>query len=208
MLLRQEKIFLHRYGIIIAMESRGNSPEDTELASWFTVGDYIKAFAKRDREAIVEAIRRRFTERYVSPLLESNAKHGFAIMAICCLMIEALESFRQGWKNTNGLEQRAFNEFFAREVHFADFRGYESYFYRNVRCGILHQGETYHAWKIRRTGPIFDQTTHTINATRFLYAMRKVLDDFCDRLKTADWKSEEWQNVNKKMRALCAHCRT
>jgi hypothetical protein len=89
-----------------------------------------------------------------------------------------------------------------------DFRGYERYFHRNVRCAILHQGETYYGWKIIRSGPVFDQATRTVNATRFLAAMEKLLNQFCDQLKSSDWKSEDWQNVHKKMRALCKHCRT
>jgi hypothetical protein len=38
--------------------------------------------------------------------------------------------------------------------------------------------------------------------------MEKLLGGFCDGLKTAEWKSEEWQNINIKMRALCEHCGT
>ena len=96
------------------MESRGNDPDDTKLASRFTVADYKKAYGKRDREAIAEAIRRRFTERYVSPVSKSKAKHGCTLMAISCLMIETLESFRQGWRSTDGLDEQAFHLFFAR----------------------------------------------------------------------------------------------
>src|ERR1019366_376264 len=191
-------------GIIKGMNPASNS-DDTKLASRFTVADYNRARAHKDRKAISEAIRRRFTERYISPVSKSKAKHGFAIMAICCLMIESLESFRQGWKSTDGLDEQAFQLFFARESAFGDFHGYEGYFHRNVRCGILHQGETYHGWKIVRTGPLFEQATRTINATRFLRSMKKLLDDFCDGLKSAEWESREWQNVNKKMRALCNH---
>jgi hypothetical protein len=182
--------------------------DDTKLASRFTVADYKKAYIDKNREAIAEAIRRRFTERYITPVSESKAKHGFTMMAVCCLMIESLESFRQGWKSTSGLDKYAFQLFFAREPAFADFRGYERYFHSNVRCGILHQGETYHGWKILRTGPLFDKAIRTINATRFLNEMKKVLDDFCDQLKSLEWNSKDWQNVNKKIHALCAHCRT
>lgn len=104
---------------------------------------------------------------------------------------EALESFQQGWRSTDGLDHQVFSEFFARAPDFADFRDYDSYFHRNVRCGILHQGETRHAWKILRSGPLFDEKTRTINATRFLRAMKKVLDDFCNRFKTADRTSKD-----------------
>jgi hypothetical protein len=38
-----------------------SNPDDTELASRFTVADYYKAHTNKDREAIAEAICRRFT---------------------------------------------------------------------------------------------------------------------------------------------------
>jgi hypothetical protein len=186
----------------------GRNSDDSKLASRFTVGDYARAASDKDRRVIAEAIRRRFTERYISPVSESKAKHGFAMMAICCLMIESSESFRQGWESTDGRDKQAFQLFFARQPTFAVFRGNETYFHRNVRCAILHQGETYNGWKIVRTGPLFEQATRTINAARFLDKMKRLLDEFCDSLKSADWESEDWKNVNKKMRALCKHCRT
>ena len=64
------------------------------------IADYNKAHATKDRQAIEEAIRRRFTERYVSPVSESEAKRGFTMVAISSLMIEAFESFRKGWTSS------------------------------------------------------------------------------------------------------------
>jgi hypothetical protein len=81
------------------MRPAATNTDSTELAS---VADYNRAVGKEDRNAIAEAIRRRFTERDISPVSESKAKHGFTIIAICCLMIESLESFRQGWKSSDG----------------------------------------------------------------------------------------------------------
>src|SRR5438445_8081220 len=93
----------------------------TQLASRFTVVDCERSLANKDRDAIAEAIRRRFTERYISPVLQSSQKHGFTLMAIACLMIESLESFQQGWKTTDGHEKEAFDLFFLRESTFSDF---------------------------------------------------------------------------------------
>src|SRR5713226_1846508 len=72
-----------------------------ELASGFTVGDYLDAVNARNRDVIAEGIHRRFTERYLEPVTDSAAKrHGFTMMAIASLMIEALQSFRLGWADT------------------------------------------------------------------------------------------------------------
>lgn len=117
----------------MAMKPPTPHVDATELASGFTVGDYNRAVANKDREAIAEAIRRRFMERYISPVSEPQVKHGFTIMAICCLMIESLESFRQGWKSTDGRDKEAFTLFFSRESAFGAFLGYEDYFHRNAR---------------------------------------------------------------------------
>jgi hypothetical protein len=189
------------------MNPPATTSDATELASNFTVAHYRRAAACKDRSVIAEALRRRFAERYIFPVSESRVKHGFATMAICCLMIESIETFRQGWESSRGHEGEAFERFFTREPAFAAFVGHEKHFYENVRCGILHQGETYRGWKVVRRGALFDKTTRTINAALFLRKMRRVLDDFCDELKVAEWKSGQWERVNKKMRALCTNCK-
>ena len=178
----------------------------TELASDFTVADYEKARHVKDRRAIAEAIRRRFTERYIRPLtVDPHRKHGFAMMAIACLMIEALESFRQGWETSDGQSKAAFCFFFDATESFAMFRGRGQSFYTHVRCGILHQAETTGGWKIERKGPLLS-ADGTINATRFIETLEHVLDGFCDELIGAPWDSPEWKKVCKKMNAICKNC--
>src|SRR3990170_2299006 len=87
--------------------------ENTRLSSSVTIGKYRQFEANENREEIAKFILERFTERYITPLLgDTKKKHGFCIMAISCLMIEALESFRQGWCDTNGKSKKAFESFF------------------------------------------------------------------------------------------------
>jgi len=94
------------------MTSLRNDPDYTQLASRFTVADYKRASGAQDRAAIADAIRRRFIERYVQPVSgHAGQKHGFTIMAVSCLMIEALESFRRGWEKSQGRSKRAFRFF-------------------------------------------------------------------------------------------------
>jgi hypothetical protein len=190
------------------MKSTTHDPEDTELATGFTVRDYKKARDSHppNRNAIAEAIRRRFAERYLKPV-NTQAKHGFTIMAVSCLMIEALESFRQGWETSDRQSKAAFCFFFDAFEPFKDFRGHAQAFYTNVRCGILHQAETTGGWRIRRdSSPLLDATALTINANQFLKALEQVLASFCDALKTAAWDSPDWKNVRKKMNAIVRNC--
>jgi hypothetical protein len=189
------------------MRPPSTNPEDTEIASNFTVRQYGAAREARNREEIADAIRRRFTERYIDPALKPTERHGFTMMAISCLMIEAFVSLQMGWKTSDGKGESAVSRFFNGWDRFREFRGHGKAFYKSVRCGILHQAETTEGWKIVRAGPLFDLGSHAINADRFLRTLKEVLDDFCDKLKTLDWNGPEWKSVLKKMNAICENCR-
>jgi hypothetical protein len=181
--------------------------ELTELATGFTVRNYQDALHAGDasRALIADAIHRRFTERYLDPAL-GVPQHGFTMMAIACLMIEALECFRQGLPTSRNISQPVFTAFVAWAPPLAVFASERNALYANVRCGILHQAETRGGWKILRQGPLFDLPTRTINAIAFLDALRQILHDYCEGLKTTRWDSPEWENVRARMNAICANC--
>jgi len=105
------------------------------------------------------------------------------------------------------MSQQVFTAFVAWAPQLAVFSPERNALYTNVRCGILHQAETRGGWKILRQGPLFDQPTQTINATAFLDALRQILRDYCEGLKTAPWDSPTWENVRNRMNAICANCR-
>jgi len=181
-------------------------PELTKLASNFTVRDYKAARDGKHRVRIAEGVRRRFTERYILPAADGPNRHGFTMMAISCLMIEAFVSLQKGWKNSDGRSAEAFSSFFNDADLFRGFSGHEKQFYKNVRCGILHQAEATGGWKILRKGPLFDSGTNTVNAVRFMNTLQKVLNDFCDGLKAAPWDGAQWRSVCLKMDTICDNC--
>ncbi len=121
-------------------------------------------------------------------------------------MVEAVESFRQGWLDTKDRSKAAFCSFFDAHNQFAPFRGHAERFYYEVRCGILHQGETRGGWRILRSGPVFDPSTRVINATAFLRSVGRVLKAYCRDLARDDWDSESWKKCRKKMDAICKAC--
>ena len=131
-------------------------------------------------------------------------------MAICCLMIEALESFWRGWSDTRGRSGEAFRSFFRRcleqNLELGVFSQQADDFYEGVRCGILHQAETTRGWRIRRKGPLFDQSTKTINATKFHDQLENALKRYCDELKQSEWDSEIWCNLREKMKRVIENC--
>ncbi|NJL20392.1 MAG: hypothetical protein HC895_05505 [Leptolyngbyaceae cyanobacterium SM1_3_5] len=175
------------------------TPLDTQLSSRVSISKYRELKQARSKDEIIRFIRERFTERYIAPLEGKNGqnttKHGFCTMAICCLMIEALESFWSGWPNTRYKSKCAFRSFFNRnDIRFNDFRDCADEFYTHVRCGILHQAETTGGWHIRRKGDLFTPSTKTINATKFHKRLKESLEAYCSELNEAEWDDDIWEN--------------
>jgi hypothetical protein len=81
-------------------------------------------------------------------------------------------------------------------------------FYSNVRCGILHTGETKGGWKITRDYkiPLLDEDTKTINATKFANVLEKELVDYSRILEKSEWSSKEWTNFRLKMADIIKNC--
>ncbi len=175
------------------------------LSSSTTVSRYIEMEKQKDMHGITAFIRERFRERYIKPFENNKNKHGFIMMAAACLMIEALESYWQGWhKSPNSA--LAFCQFFDRSARFASLHGFSREFYLHIRCGIMHQGETTGGWHIRRDLKVlFEPLPKRIDATRFLKEVDESLCDYCVALEKAAWDSELWKNLRKKMKDVCAN---
>jgi hypothetical protein len=178
-----------------------------------TVGDYKKWQGEGDpgKAKIAEFFRERVRERYIEPVIgpDSGNMNGFAIMALSCLLIETYETFRQGWRSSDGKSKEAFRHFFNREDLFHDFRGHAEDFWKNVRCGILHQGETTGGWQITRVKgkPLFDPGIHNIvQATKFHALLAKVIDKYRDDLNANLLTSEIWKHFLTKMKATIDNC--
>jgi hypothetical protein len=187
---------------------------ETLLSTRVTVGMYREMERNQDREGIADFVHHRFRERYVIPPLAipPEGKSGFLIMGVSCLLIEALESFYQGWESTErtksqpSLSKHAFRLFFLRQWRFKDFRDYSTDFYKCVRCGILHQGETTGGWHVLRSGLLFDEETLTVNATKFHSNISGALDDYRRNLIASGWDSQMWENLRIKMKTTIKNC--
>lgn len=166
-------------------------------------------------------IRYRLFERYIDPVraLDSHPdtkakKNGFYVMAVSCLLIETLVAFWRGWETTEpyhdssgrfvkGKSGKAFSLFFRTQPRFRVFRS--SRFYKHVRCGILHQGETTGGWTILRTGALFDGVKR-INATQFHNELAAAIDDYVAVLRNPLGNSKYRKNFDKKMQAVIKNC--
>ena len=173
----------------------------------YTINDYNEDLEKGNKDRIAEFFYNRFNERYIEPFEENEKKNGFSMMAVACLMIEALECFDQGLKETPRKKGKQFFEnFFFRCDDLADFRGLG--FYKHIRCGILHQAETTGGWKISRRGeiPLLNKSTKTINATKFLEQLKKYLINYRKKLEKEGFNGPIWLKFKKKMNTIIKNC--
>lgn len=141
-------------------------------------------------------------------LYRKQYKHGFAMMANCCLLIETIASFLGG---TNKTEKGKAVELYIKVFEKAKDYGndlekfVDKKIYGAMRCGLLHQGETYDNFIIRRSGDILYSDDKTINATKFAKALRLFLQSYREELKSEKWDSELWDNCRTKIRHIIAN---
>ncbi len=195
-------------------------PWDTILAgsrqanTAITVRGYSRMLKNKDSPGIAGLIRLRFSERYLDPVdpeLDNRNTHGFAMLAIYCLMVEALESFRNGWKGTQGVKggcEAAFRSFFQVHNEFADLSPVAAELFKHVRCGILHQAETTGNWTVNRSSVLFSRSGNRrrLSASEFGKRLRRVLTKYTNDMANMDWRDKAWRNVRKKFRAICREC--
>jgi hypothetical protein len=134
------------------------------------------------------------------------------MMACACLLIETLESFWNGWKTSDGAGagELVFKGYFGRTQRFREFEKHAASFYKDVRTGILHQGETKGGWRITRNRdlPVLTvNTTRTVQAVKFLNRLDASLRDYCRGLKSTEWKDERWKKFRRKMNHIISNCK-
>ena len=180
-----------------------------KLSNNTTILKYQNWELSQNREKIADFIYERFTERYIFPLT-TGRKNRFIMMGAASLLIETYESFRNGYENTRpaGFGEKCFKDFFNREANFSVLTGRGRDFYQNVRCGILHQGETKDGWKINRgeSSQLFESATKSINANVFLKNMERVIANYRDELKITDWNDPLWKHFRDKMDFVILNC--
>ncbi len=195
------------------MNGQAVDPDDLRLClePKVTVSSYGQMVRREERDAIATFIKCRLVERYITPIRKSKKLNGFLMMASACLMIETIESFRQGREHTKdqGAGKSVFRSFFERERAFSEFAPLTTEFYEGIRCGILHQGETTLGWRIRRDkGGLLEGTSRTVNADEFFTEIEASIEGYAEELRNAPWDCDLWCNFRSKMEKVIEHCRS
>jgi hypothetical protein len=184
---------------------KAKSPEP-ELATGWPISKVESCLLSADKNDLIAFLQQRYEERFFKPIraLQSYTDHhkgfGFAIMALCSLLIESLQSYRYGLPTTNQREydlalakikpptehaisqnelrngRQAFEDFFSlNQSLFPDVEG--GLFYRAIRNGLLHQAQTKDGWRIR-TGEsqLWNRDGQVVNRTKFAKALSMAFD--------------------------------
>jgi hypothetical protein len=135
-------------------------------------------------------------------------KNGFLMMSSCSLLIETFASFLVGQNET---PQNKNIDMFIRVFEKAEEYGNDlkifkdKPFYKKIRCGLLHQGETYGKYKITRKGELYKDDT--INANIFFVSLKKMLVSYKKELEDGDWDSKEWDACRLKIRHIVSNAK-
>lgn len=209
------------------MKPASTLKRDLLLASGWCTSRVRRCLRTQDGSGLIEFIRQRHTERFFEPiqLLGSAAKndqgYGFAMMALCSLLVETIQSYRDGLPTTYGGElkrlknlksvpktyqipaglqvngKKAFRRFFRSfRTEFDGLSGAQ--FYQNVRNGLLHQAQTKGGWKIgKRKASLC--LAKTIDRDIFATRLKVAFDKYLSELDNSDWDSNLWKHARRKI---------
>lgn len=195
----------------------------TEIASGFRVGRYRELrpgleTASANGSAwleVLSAFERRVNERFLRPItLLAGGAHGgeltrpgFAILALDCLLIDTLQSFREGRVSTGEIRTAKSFKAFLESPRFESFGSRDrKEFFHYVRNGLLHNGQTRGDWKVRRRGPAMLSTdpitgARILNRNLFHEAIVEEFGDYCREL--AGGPSVPRELFLRRMDAIC-----
>lgn len=152
----------------------------------------------RDWDKAVEIFKTRIASRYLEPvdlLIEKDndrssmdRRYGFTILAIDCLLIETLQSFREGFTDSKGKSKDMFVNFLTQRENFKDYfrKDNAERFYYDFRCGILHQAEIMGNYLLWSVGSLVGQDANgnsTLNRTEMHELIKKEVDLYCEELR-------------------------
>lgn len=171
---------------------------------------FDRACVSRSRGEIASILRDRLIGRFSRPALSGSVRHGFLFVSVASQLIESYMSFRKGLKSTEGKSGECFRLFFSK---FSDSmlsnlsekqkKRVIDEFYKNVRCGLLHETETRGRWRIQRRGKhpinIDSNGDMVINGVKFLKSVENSIENLADELRANDWDSALTVNVRRKI---------
>jgi hypothetical protein len=203
---------------------------EPELATGWPLSRIETSLNAGEKDLLVSMIQRRYEERFLDPIrtLRSATGHakgyGFAIMALCSLLIESLQSYRYGLPTTYKGEYGAlasftpppeyeippaerrsgtqvFVDFFAFAPHQTLFPGVDGgTYYAGIRNGLLHQAQTKGGWKIRiGQTQLWNDPDKIVDRNKFVDALTCAFNQYLAELNRAAWDDDIWRKARRKL---------
>lgn len=195
-----------------------------EIAPSFSCDDWVelKSRLPSDGEwegasaewtAVIDVVQKRIQTRFFKPAEAlDHLKHaGFAVLALDCLLLETIQAFRNGRRaKDNGESRRQCMALLTSSGHLAQFfskSDLASRFFRDVRNGLLHDGETRGGWIIKASPRYRLVECHTddfivVNRSKFHGALVAEFNDYLESLAESSGK-ELRKNLIKALDGLC-----
>jgi len=203
--------------------------QNMKLASRWPIVKVRRCLRNRDRNGLVRFIKERHEERFFQPirhlinLPENPQGYGFATMALCALLVETIQSYEDGLPTTHSQElkrlrtlhripaayrlppslqvngKKTFQRFFLQHrQHFSGVSG--TRFYKNIRNGLLHQGQTRAGWTLRKaSSDICDPGRRIIYRDNFMEALEASFNEYLGKLRAREWDSRLWRCAARKI---------
>lgn len=141
-------------------------------------------------------------------LLQDVNQNGFAVMALLCLMIETLYQFQEGIIETQAGKNRMLYVNFLRRAFPDIFDQAEKaeFFYRDIRCGILHSAQTRHgsqlAFETGQAVELFESNKIRVDVELFADRIWEHYQIYLRKLSDPDERFLR-ENFVKKMQSIC-----
>jgi len=183
-----------------------------QISSNYLAGDWKKLSfeSEEDWQTGISIFIDRVKGRFLDPIdhIDKCAFAGFAVIALDCLLIEMLQQFRAGVYRTPANQSKDFYVNFLTTTSFGEYFDERQavLFYRQIRCGILHQAELRGSSKIATEGAMVvyssDNQGLIVNRLDFHKQLLMVLDQYASSLR--DSKNVDIrEKFIKKMRSIC-----
>ena len=152
-----------------------------------------------------DRIKGRFLSQ-IQTLSKDINSNGFAIMALNCLLVETILQFEIGVNSTSNCNSQQYSAFLHNSFPNA-FTSIDSaiYFYRHIRCGILHSAQTKGKSKLTCDNSYivkYDGLDVTVSVQRFSNLLNDYFEDYKRKLLDKN-ETDLRSNFIKKMGYVC-----
>ena len=208
--------------------------DNIRLALKWPISKVEKALTNSSQDDLIAFMRARYSERYFQPLDVLNSLQdgpGFAVMSLCCLLIETFQAYRTGLPSSDKRELERLSKvpgapkvgtpyyldpvefphdngepfrcfFTSQKSFFPDVDG--GRFYQSIRNGLLHQSQTKDGWRIKiATGRLWNKGKRIVDRGLFVCHLRIYFNSYLGELAGLSATNDAVAKAKRKIWWLC-----